>query len=175
MACTPVTLSGLSLSCGTNFGGISKIYLTDIQNVSSVTISGDTTVSAIAMVDGTKFKEYSLRKNLSNFNETFNNEDSGAKFVDAVITAVFTKQDAATRAEIEKLVSAQLLAIVLDANGNYRLVGYSEGNLTSYLYASAVGTSGTQAADPNQFTVTLTSQQATLSYYLQSGVIDTVI
>lgn len=174
MACIPITLSGVPLSCGTNFGGLSKIYLADIQNVSSVTISGDT-VSAITMEAGTKFKEYSLRKNLSNFDETYNNDDGGAKFVDAVITAVFTKQDAATRAEIEKLVSAQLLGIVLDANGNYRLVGYSEGNLTSYLYASAVGTTGTAANDTNQFTVTLTSQQATLSYYLQSGVIDTVI
>lgn len=174
MACIPITLSGVPLSCGTNFGGLSKIYLADIQNVSSVTISGDT-VSAITMEAGTKFKEYSLRKNLSNFDETYNNDDGGAKFVDAVITAVFTKQDAATRAEIEKLVSAQLLGIVLDANGNYRLVGYTEGNLTSYLYASAVGTTGTAANDTNQFTVTLTSQQATLSYYLQSGVIDTVI
>lgn len=175
MACTPITLSGLSLSCGTNLGGISKIYLTDIQNVSSVSISGDTSISAIAMVPGTTFAEYSLRKNLSMFDETYNNDDSGAKFVDAVITAVFTKQDLATRAEIEKLVSGQLLAIVLDANGNYRLVGYSDGNINSYVYASAVGTTGTNISDPNQFTVTLTAQQASLSYYLAEGVIDTII
>ena len=175
MACTPITLSGLALSCGTNLGGISKIYLTDVQNVTSVTVSGDTSISAIAMAPGTIFAEFSLRKNLSSFDETYNNDDTGPKFVDAVITAVFTKQDLATRKEIEKLVSGQLLAIVLDANGNYRLVGYSEGNIDSYVFGSANGTTGTNISDSNQYTVTLTSQQTTFSYYLAEDVIDTVI
>ena len=137
MACTPVALNGLSLSCGNNLGGISKIYVADIQDIASIDLSGSTVIG-IEMVVGKTFAEYTLRKNLSSATYTYNNDDTGSKFVDAAIVAVFTKMDSTMREEIQKLMSSQFYVIVLDNNGNYNLVGYSSG-IQTYVYANSVG------------------------------------
>lgn len=174
MACNPVVLNGLALSCGANAGGINTIYVTDIQNISGITFTGST-VSGITMVTGKKWAKYDLRKNLSTFEETYNNDDTGAKYVSTTTTAIFTKQDSALRDELELLFSAQVYVIVVDNNGKYKLVGYSK-NTPTYCWSNATATTGASRSDSNQISLTIASEQDELSFYLDSAsILSTIV
>lgn len=174
MACTPITLNGIPLSCGVNSGGINTLYIVDKQNVTAVAFGGSNAVSGLTMSGSTKFATYNLRKNLSTFEETYNNDDTGSRYVSTTITAVFDKQSETMRDEIEKILSTQVYVIVKDNNGKYRLVGYSK-NTDTYVYANGVGTTGTARLDVNQFTLTLMSEQDELSFYVDPSAMTAII
>ena len=152
MACSTV-LTGIALDCA-NAGGIKKVYIAPIGDVSSVTVTAGA-VSAITMKDTKKFKEYSFRKNTASLTKTATKDDAaGTSFVTSEVALKFAKMDNAKRTEMQALLTGNVYVIVLDNNGKYWFLGYD-----SYCSASAAtGESGTSLGDANQYTINLSAE-----------------
>ena len=152
MACSTV-LTGIALDCA-NAGGIKKVYIAPIADVSNVTVAAGA-VSAITMKDTKKFKEYSFRKNTASLTKTATKDDAaGTSFVTSEVALRFAKMDNAKRTEMQALLTGNVYVIVLDNNGEYWFLGYD-----SYCSASAAtGESGTSLGDANQYTINLSAE-----------------
>lgn len=152
MACSTV-LTGIALDCA-NAGGIKKVYIAPIADVSSITVAAGV-VSAISMKDTKKFKEYSFRKNTASLTKTATKDDAaGTSFVTSEVALRFAKMDSAKRTEMQALLTGNVYVIVLDNNGKYWFLGYD-----SYCSASAAtGESGTSLGDANQYTINLSAE-----------------
>lgn len=169
MACSTV-LTGIALDCA-NAGGIKKVYIAPIADVSSVTVTAGA-VSTITMVDTKKFKEYSFRKNTASLTKTATKDDAaGTSFVTSEVALRFAKMDSAKRTEMQALLTGNVYVIVLDNNGQYWFLGYD-----SYCSASAAtGESGTSLGDANQYTINLSAETVEFPQTVDNTIIAALI
>lgn len=180
MAICNALTAGLNKSCDTNAGGVNKIYVTDFDNVTGITIGAATSpqtgdwVDAITMGGSTKFWEVQTNKNVCNFTETVSVDmANGTTFFNQVITLELSRRETTKRDFIEKLVAGQkaLRLIVLDSNGNYWFFGYAEGS-----YVTAIeGGSGTAKADKNGYTVTFTAMEPDQAYQVDPTIVSAIV
>ena len=176
MACQTIKAVTFNL-CEPSMGGITKIYLANADEVSAVTIGTASTLSdegitAITMSGSTKFQEFTVKKNTSNFTSTLNVSDNGASYVSTVISYLMPRMDAAKRAAMNALIMAEAVAIVKDANGNYWMIGDSDNPLTN---TAGTGETGTAKGDANQYTVELTAEQNYWPYQVTADAVAAVI
>ena len=169
MACSTV-LTGIALDCA-NAGGIKKVYIAPIADVSAVTVAAGA-VSAITMKDTKKFKEYSFRKNTASLTKTATKDDAaGTYFVTSEVALRFAKMDNAKRTEMQALLTGNVYVIVLDNNGEYWFLGYD-----SYCSASAAtGESGTSLGDANQYTINLSAETVEFPQTVDDAIIANLI
>ena len=169
MACSTV-LTGIALDCA-NAGGIKKVYIAPITDVSNVTVTAGA-VSAITMKDTKKFKEYSFRKNTASLTKTATKDDAaGTSFVTSEVALRFAKMDNAKRTEMQALLTGNVYVIVLDNNGKYWFLGYD-----SYCSASAAtGESGTSLGDANQYTINLSAETVEFPQTVDATIIAALI
>jgi hypothetical protein len=180
MAICNALTAGLTKSCETNSGGVNKIYITDFENVTSVTIGASTApqvgdwIDAITMASPggvtASFYEFQTNKNVCLFQETVAIDmTAGTTFFNQVFTLVLSRRETTKRTAIEKLVAGQkqLSLLITDSNGNTWYSGLSEG---SYVTAIDGGT-GTAKADANGYTITFTAMEPLQAY----GVDPTII
>ena len=169
MACSTV-LTGIALDCA-NAGGIKKVYIAPIADVSAVTVTAGA-VSAITMKDTKKFKEYSFRKNTASLTKTATKDDAaGTSFVTSEVALRFAKMDNAKRTEMQALLTGNVYVIVLDNNGEYWFLGYD-----SYCSASAAtGESGTSLGDANQYTINLSAETVEFPQTVDDAIIANLI
>ena len=169
MACSTV-LTGIALDCA-NAGGIKKVYIAPIADVSAVTVAAGA-VSAITMKDTKKFKEYSFRKNTASLTKTATKDDAaGTSFVTSEVALRFAKMDNAKRTEMQALLTGNVYVIVLDNNGEYWFLGYD-----SYCSASAAtGESGTSLGDANQYTINLSAETVEFPQTVDDAIISNLI
>ena len=169
MACSTV-LTGIALDCA-NAGGIKKVYIAPIADVSAVTATAGV-ISAITMVDTKKFKEYSFRKNTASLTKTATKDDAaGTSFVTSEVALKFAKMDSAKRTEMQALLTGNVYVIVLDNNGKYWFLGYD-----SYCSASAAtGESGTSLGDANQYTINLSAETVEFPQTVDATIIAALI
>ena len=169
MACSTV-LTGIALDCA-NAGGIKKVYIAPIADVSAVTVTAGA-VSAITMKDTKKFKEYSFRKNTASLTKTATKDDAaGTSFVTSEVALRFAKMDNAKRTEMQALLTGNVYVIVLDNNGKYWFLGYD-----SYCSASAAtGESGTSLGDANQYTINLSAETVEFPQTVDDAIIANLI
>lgn len=170
MACSTV-LTGIALDCA-NAGGIKKVYIAPIADVSSVTVTAGK-VTAITMGEvGKKFKEYSFRKNTASLTKTATKDDAaGTSFVTSEVALRFAKMDSAKRTEMQALLTGNVYVIVLDNNGQYWFLGYD-----SYCSASAAtGESGTALGDANQYTINLSAETVEFPQTVDDSIIAALI
>ena len=169
MACSTV-LTGIALDCA-NAGGIKKVYIAPIADVSAVTVAAGA-VSAITMKDTKKFKEYSFRKNTASLTKTATKDDAaGTSFVTSEVALRFAKMDNAKRTEMQALLTGNVYVIVLDNNGEYWFLGYD-----SYCSASAAtGESGTSLGDANQYTINLSAETVEFPQTVDDAIIANLI
>lgn len=176
MACQTIKAVTFNL-CDPSMGGIVKLYLANADEVSAVTIGTASTLSdegitAITMSGGTKFQEFTLKKNTSSFTSTLNVSDNGASYISTVISYVMPRMDAAKRAAMNALIMSEAVAIVKDANGNYWMVGDSDNPLTN---TAGTGETGTAKGDANQYTVELTAEQTYWPHQVTADAVASVI
>ena len=167
MACL-ITLSGISLDCGTNLSGVKAIYLANDASVNGVTVS----TGEISAIDasGNVFYEYRPAKNTGSLTKTLTKDEStGVKYYTNEVVAQFNMMNSAKRAELANIDGAQLKVVVLDNNGMYWYLGKD-----NYVSASAVvGQTGAGIDDGNFYTLTLTDISRELPYPLSTaGVTD---
>ena len=169
MACTSVTLNGIALDCG-NVGGLKALYIVDVLDVSSVTVSSGA-VTAITMVSTKKFKKFDFRKGNANFTSTSNRNDAnGTVVVDTTITANFNYMETAKRTDMSALTKANTYVIAKDNNGKNWFIGYE-----SYNGGAVNANTGSQLADANNYVLTLTSQTAELPMEVTDAVLSSIV
>ena len=170
MSCTLIT-TGVAKDCNPNTGGLHRIWITDAENVLSLTESAGE-VTAISMSSATYFYEYIVNKNTSTFAEkgTFSIEN-GTSFHEQTVTIKLARRQKSTRNALAMLVRKDLVVIVLDQNGLYWIIGASNGaNLTEM-----PSESGTQKGDFNGYTLTILAQEPVQAYEVTSGAVAAVI
>lgn len=170
MGCSAITLNGITIDCGLS-GGVSKVYLAPIADVSGVTVASGS-VTGVTMVATKKFKEYSFRKGNADF--SFKNaidKKAGTRAVQTDINLQFNKMERTKRTEIEALSTGLLYAIVLDNNGLYWFIGYG-----SYVDATSVdGQTGAEMKDGNFYKIVLGAETGESPMEMDSAAITSII
>jgi hypothetical protein len=164
MACT--TLTAITKGCDNNIGGITAIYINDMDNITSTTID-----SASYMVDAqvvsSNYEAFEFRRNTGNFTEeTAIDFANGSSFVTGTISLMFHRREASKSKAIKILSEGQrdLAIIVKDANGKYWYFPFAQ------LSATAEG-SGTAKADGSKYSVTFIAENENLAYEVDPTII----
>lgn len=173
MACSPISLVGVGLDCG-SVGGLSTVYIIDVQNVKSIDIVGGE-VTGMTLT-GATFKTYNFRKGNANFTSTGTRSDpNGTLFYSTVLEAKFNKMETSKRTDMAAISAGNTFVVAKDNNGLYWLIGWSSPYLDTYVYGTTVGNTGAAMADANQYTLTLTSETPDLPYQLKSTFVSTFL
>lgn len=162
--------AGISKTCDNNTGGIKKIYIAELENLSSVTHGSPyDTITAIAMVATKKFYEFVFNKNTSTFTEVTSGDQAvGSEVCTQTITLVLNRREQSKRDVLLKLGKFKDLAvIVLDTNDKYWLLGETEGvNMTENNSEN-----GTVKTDRNGYTITFVGEEPEMASEVDSTII----
>nr|AKH47527.1 hypothetical protein [uncultured marine virus] len=156
-----MAISNLVKVCGKNTSGNSKVFYSEVGNITSITITGGE-VAAVTMSSTNKFHEFDADLNTINFIGTGTGKTSYSKT--QALKIGISKKTTATIAAVKSLADAVpcgVVAIRLDNNGQAFLSGWSDNlsNGTPYNQIDDVYDSGTTRADESpaqSYEVTLT-------------------
>lgn len=175
MACGCKSLTGgISKGCTGNIGGIKKIYITDLCNITSYTLGSPIdNISAINMVSGAVFYEFEFNKNSSTYQEEVTGDQAAGTQVNTqTITLVLARREKVKRDTLQLLMGFKELAvIVLDSNGLYFLLGEENG----VVMTQNTSVSGTTKQDANNYTLTLVGEEPNLANEVTAAAVAAVI
>jgi hypothetical protein len=175
MACT-TTLAGITFNCtDIPTGGITKVLLGDYSTVrGSVSANATTGVVTITPVgaglvtDGdVDLFEFNIKDGFSVMTDVKTVNSDGTFSVVPTLSLEFPKMTEAKRLELDKISNplGRFIAFVETASGTYHMLGYDFG-----LYFSSVdGSTGTGRSEKNRWQMTLTGEENSLSYNIQSA------
>ena len=167
MAC--VTFSGgIELNCDNNIGGVTKVYLTDFDNITGLTQSGGT-VSSIGMAPASYFYEFEFNRDSAVFTEDLTKDIvAGSAFFTQTLTLTIPRRDVTKRNTLSLLTQRNLAVILKDANGIYWYPGAENG-----LYLSeSTSTTGQAKADGSNYVLTLMGEELERAYAVEATIID---
>jgi hypothetical protein len=148
MACN--LTAGIALSCRDNVGGIATAYITDFDNIASITQNSGDTITSISG-SGT-FYEFQLIRTSSQFTETVNASlENGTVFYTQELVTYFAKLSQDKRNILKTLAQSPRLAVVfVDNNGTYFLAGQTYGMFVS----AGTSVTGKALGDANGYNIT---------------------
>ena len=187
MACTTY-LTGFSTSCGSNLPSIKKLYIgtfesanftytyqKDGENQDVLDADGNQiieSVSGATLNSGAdKWVEFQFRKNTSSMDTEMTVNDNQSHYFTNSATCIFSKIENSKRLSIESVASGECTMIIIDSNNNTWLIGAENPVSLSSLTAST----GTAVGDNNQYTVTLSAQEAHMPILIEKEQAQTVI
>lgn len=154
------SITGCTLSSGyelagcakNNVGGLAKIYLGNFEDANDTIIYDDITGTYTGVTTGCTWYTFDTVKATSNFTESITaNPQNGTLAFVPTITMVINKLETANRNLIHMLALSLVVAVALDNNGRYWVIGGDKG-----LDVTAVEMgSGTELGDRNGATITL--------------------
>lgn len=167
MACAIV--SGYSLDCKDTVGGIKKIYVTELANVTTVAENASGFVTSITKAASTKFYTYALEaRGQNNFTQAIQADaTAGTVAYEQTITANFVKLQYETQIKLENLIKNRLAVIVETMDGSYWLFGKLNG-------MEVTGGSANSGQSMNEFQgyqLTLTGMEKALANEVDSSII----
>ena len=163
MATCDIT-AGRSKPCKTHLGGVSKLYLFNFLEDSFTIVDGEASSMNVLL---TEAFEYDLKGDGQVLAENMVSDKSAGTTVNTqTTTAVLQGIDFATSNEMKLIAHGYPTAIVKSNDGNYHLVGNTEGiDFTVDL------TTGTTQAELNGYTLTGVSVENCLSPILDSATV----
>ena len=175
MACT-VTLADITYGCDDlGIGGIVELHVASRAAAIAVLTSDAPTrvVSAVsgAAADVVQFS-FNLKDGFSVFSEVKTSNADGTFSTVPTISAEFPKMDAARITALDQMSNGapEMVAFVKTAAGTHHVCGLDFG-----LYVSTVdGNSGTGRSEKNRFQLTMTGEEAGLSYSITSSLFDQI-
>lgn len=157
MNCTSYTLTGLNAGCKDSVGGVAKIWLAD---KSAVQWTIDSLAHTIKPDATSSFKVYNLRRGAASMTSTLTVNDNAGSYFTTEVAIQFLKMETAKRLEVMAMLMGQTTGVVKDNNGKYWAVG-----INNPLEGTAgTGETGTAASDANQYSVTISVDDAELPY-----------
>ncbi len=170
MACVSFT-GGISNDCSNNMGGITKLYITDFANITTLTSSAGT-VSAITMATGSVFYQFAFNRNSAAFTEDLvKSVEAGSSLFEQTITVKIPRREVAKRNTLALLTMRDVAVIIKDSNGLYWLPGEIEGMYLS----EQKSTSGTAKADGSSYDLTLKGFEVSQCSSVPSAVVAGII
>ena len=170
MACVSFS-GGIGKDCDNNIGGLTKLYLTDFDNIYSYTASGGT-VSAITLATASKFYEFDFNRNSATFTEDLvKSVEAGSALFEQTITVTIPRRDVAKRNTLALLTQRDLAVIVKDSNGFFWYPGQVEGVYLS----ESTSTSGTAKADGSKYVLTLKGFEADRASAVASSIVPALL
>lgn len=181
MACT-TTLTSISTSCGANLASIKKLWIGGFESA-TFTYDVETGVgpdgtdviedvkTAALKANEAAWVEFAFKKNTGEMTSEMTRNDNGSYYFTNSANLVFAKQDAAKRLSLQAVASGECSMIILDSNGIYWLIGAENAVSASTLSA----TTGVAVGDANQYTVTLSADEAYMPIPLLSTAAETII
>lgn len=180
MACTSY-LQGFSTSCGSNLASIKKIYVGAYESATftynyqkdendQYVLDQDgnkiieSVATAILGVTSDSWVEFGFRKNTSEMTTEMTRSDNGSYYFTNAANLVFAKQDKVKRLALQATAAGECTMIILDSNGIYWLIGNDSPVTASTLSA----TTGTAVGDSNQYSITLSADEAYMPIPLDS-------
>jgi hypothetical protein len=173
MACN-ITLADVTFSCDDlGIGGLKSVYLGNKADLASIVAVASNVVTVTPTTDGLVSDgdvigvQFNLKDGFSVFSEVKTVSADGVVNSVPTISIEVPKMSTDHRDALDNLAKpgAELVAFVETAAGTYHLVGWEYG-----LYASTVdGNSGTGRSEKNRYQITLTGEEDSLSYSIESG------
>ena len=187
MACTTY-LTGFSTSCGSNLPSIKKLYIgtfesgnftytyqKDGENQDVLDADGNQiieSVSGATLNSGAdKWVEFQFRKNTSSMDTEMTVNDNQSHYYTNSATCIFSKIENSKRLSIESVASGECTMIIIDSNNQTWLIGAE--NPVSL--TSLTGSTGTAIGDNNQYTITLSAQEAHMPILIEKEQAQTII
>jgi len=170
MACVSFS-GGIAKDCENNIGGLTKLYLTDFDNIVTYTQSGGT-VSAITMASASYFYEFEFNRNSATYTEDLvKSVEAGSALFEQTITVTIPRRDVAKRNTLALLTQRDLAVIIKDSNGLYWYPGAVEGVYLS----ESTSTSGTAKADGSNYVITLKGFEIDRAPGVASGIVNALV
>ena len=187
MACTTY-LTGFSTSCGSNLPSIKKLYIGTFESGTfTYTYQQDGQSKDILDADGNKiiesvsgatlnsgadkWVEFQFRKNTSSMDTEMTVNDNQSHYFTNSATCIFSKIENSKRLALESVAAGECTMIIIDSNNNTWLIGAENPVSLSSLTAST----GTAIGDNNQYTVTLSAQEAHMPILIEADQAQTII
>jgi hypothetical protein len=170
MSCVSFS-GGIPKDCNNNVGGLTKLYLTDFDNIVSYTQAGGT-VSAIILASASNFYEFEFNRNSATFTEDLvKSVEAGSALFEQTTTVTIPRRDVAKRNTLALLTQRDLACIFKDSNGLYWYPGATEG-----IYLSeSTSTSGTAKADGSNYTLTLKGFEVDRAFGVAPGIVAALV
>jgi hypothetical protein len=170
MSCIALN-AGIQIGCGTNAGGLQKIWVTDQENIDVITASGSV-ITGITMASSTEFYEFEFNRNSASFTENLQvDNEAGSAFYLQEIMMKIGKRETTKRNILKLLVRRKLGIIALDANGIYWLLGEVDGMLLEELNSS----SGQAKSDGSFYEFKFVAEEVEPAQEVQKAAVDAVI
>jgi hypothetical protein len=161
------TLTGIALDCAPEVGGISKLYIKELAGEAieftaadgAVALTGVSVGGAALVSLANDFEEFEMSKEVGGIVDTpTNTPAAGTTFFTCVVNGVFNGSTAENLQTLQALAtSKRLMAIVLDNEGRYWMVGNEKGCILS----AGSSQSGTAYGDLSGINVELTGISGT--------------
>lgn len=162
--------SDYTFGCDVGAGGNKEAYFIEKGNITGYTESSGT-ITAITKASGKVFRKYQLVLETSSWDEAITgNRQNGTLFYAQTGVVVINKQQVAVRNEIMLLAKNQLVAVVKDNNGAWKLYGRDDG----LMLLTGSANTGTAWADRNGYTLNFTGNERELAPFVQESVIATL-
>lgn len=166
MAC--VLTTGRTEPCRDAVGGLKAIYLYDFSEDSFTITAGEATA---INADVTEVFKFELLADGNTLVETFTADASaGTSVYEQVLTIALKKQGAGTASEIAKIVHARPPAVVQFRDGTYKIVGISDGTVSTGDVQS-----GGAKADFNGYNLVLTATEIAPAPTLDSSTVTALL
>jgi hypothetical protein len=167
MACAIV--SGYALDCKDTVGGIKKIYITELSNVTAVTENVSGYVTAITKTAGKKFFTYNLEsRGANNFTQNIQADAAaGTVAYEQSVVANFVKLQYETQATLDNLIKNRLMIIVETKDGSYWMFG----KLNGMEVTAGTANSGQAMNEFQGYQLTFTGMEKALANEVDSTVI----
>lgn len=171
IACSSITACLSGLSCGTNPGGITELYIANFSSITNVSSTGGTVTGFTG--GASAFYTYTLRPNTGNVQEELVKDlAAGSLFYRQTATFPLAKIDKTKRDQLALLNNGVFVVIAKHSNGTYWLYGHGLGTIGEGAYVTTnVASTGTVKADPNGYTITIVAEEADPAYPVDSSII----
>ena len=187
MACTTY-LTGFSTSCGSNLPSIKKLYVGTFESGTfTYTYQQNSEAQDVLDADGNKiieavsgatlksgadkWVEFQFRKNSSSMDTEMTVNDNGSHYYTNSATCTFAKIENSKRLALQSVASGECSMIIVDSNNQTWLIGAD--NPVSLTTLS--GSTGTAIGDSNQYSVTLSADEATMPILIEADQAQTII
>jgi len=158
MACD--IISGFTLPCRDNTGGIKNIYILS-GSVASITGADNGLITDISG-SGTFYK-FELTRQTGDYTETINASlENGTVFYEQVVNAPFHKMQSSLRNQIKVLAQNPALKVIVETNNGSDLTAgkfFYLGQNNGLSLSGGTGATGTAFGDANQYSLTFTGQE----------------
>jgi hypothetical protein len=186
MACT-TTIISITTSCGSNLASIKKLWIGAFESAIfsfNYQMTNDEEVldadgnpiiesveTAVLGSGADKWVEFGFKKNTGEMTSEMTRSDNGTYYFSNGCNLVFAKQDQSKRLALQSTASGECSMVILDSNGIYWLIGANDAVTATSLSA----TTGVSVGDNNQYTITLSADEAILPIPLAADKAKTII